>query len=101
MKIQGNRPDEITSSSQTQATERTRGAKADGAAAAPAAAEPQDRVQVSSDARLAEQAVRAAQEAPDIRADKVEEAKQKLAAGKVGNDVNRLADRLIDSLLGS
>lgn len=99
MKIQGNRPDEVTSSSQTQAAERTRGGRTDGAAPAPP--EPQDRVEVSSDARLAEQAVRAAHEAPDIRADKVEQARQKLAAGQVGNDVDRLADKLIDSLLGS
>ena len=98
MKIQGNRPDEVTSTSQTQATERTRGGRSENAA--PTSSEPQDRVQVSSDARLAEQAVRAAHDAPDIRADKVEQAKQKLAAGQVGNDVNRLADRLIDSLLG-
>jgi flagellar biosynthesis anti-sigma factor FlgM len=98
MKIQGTRPDEVTSTSQPQATERTRSGRSDGAAAAP---EPQtDRVQVSSDARLAEQAVRAAHEAPDIRPDVVDAARQKLAAGQVGNDVNRLADKLIDSLLG-
>lgn len=99
MKIQGNRPDDITSTSQTQATDRNRGGRSEGAAPAPS--EPQDRVQVSSDARLAEQAVRAAHEAPDIRPEVVEQARQKLAAGKVGNDVSRLADKLIDSLLGS
>ncbi|HVB38995.1 MAG TPA: flagellar biosynthesis anti-sigma factor FlgM [Vicinamibacterales bacterium] len=60
-----------------------------------------DRVDVSPDAQLLGQAVKAAQDSPGIRQDKVDQARQKLAAGQVGNDVNRLANKMIDHLLGS
>jgi flagellar biosynthesis anti-sigma factor FlgM len=58
-----------------------------------------DTVEVSSDAKLMSAALKAASEPTAVRADKVEAAKQKLAAGEVGNDAGRLADRLIDDLL--
>ncbi len=58
-----------------------------------------DRVELSSDAQLADSAVRAATNAPAIRQDAVDRARQKLAAGQVGQDVNSLADHLIDHLL--
>jgi flagellar biosynthesis anti-sigma factor FlgM len=58
-----------------------------------------DRVQVSSDAQLATSALAAAA-ASTVRADKVEHARKALQAGLVGADVQRLADRLIDTLLG-
>jgi flagellar biosynthesis anti-sigma factor FlgM len=58
-----------------------------------------DTVQVSSDAQLLSAALKASTDAPAVRADRVEAAKQKLAAGEIGNDAGRLADRMIDDLL--
>lgn len=58
-----------------------------------------DTVQVSSDAQLLHQALRAASSLPSTRADKVEGARQKLIAGSLGSDAVALADRMIDSLL--
>ena len=58
-----------------------------------------DTVEVSADAKLMAAALKAASEPTAVRADKVEAAKQKLAAGEIGNDAGRLADRLIDDLL--
>jgi flagellar biosynthesis anti-sigma factor FlgM len=60
-----------------------------------------DRVQVSESATLAASARRAADETPDIRRDLVEKMRAKLAAGDVGTDAERLADRMIDHLLES
>lgn len=60
-----------------------------------------DRVQVSSDALLVTNAVKAASDSPDIRPEAVARAKAKLAAGEIGNDPERLADRIIDDLLKS
>lgn len=57
-----------------------------------------DRVELSSDAQLVTKAVKAAEEAPAIRQDVVERARQKLMAGEIGDPV-KLADRLIDHLL--
>ena len=59
-----------------------------------------DRVEVSSDAQLVTTALRAAEEAPSIRAEAVERARKALEDNRVGTDSNRLADRIIDSLLG-
>ncbi len=59
-----------------------------------------DSVEVSSDARLLNQALTAASEGTGIRQDRVEEMRKKLAAGELGNDAGRLADRLIDDLTG-
>ena len=51
------------------------------------------------DAKLLSEAVKTANATPDIRADVVEQMKQKLAAGEVGNDSGRLADSMLDSIL--
>lgn len=59
-----------------------------------------DSVEVSSDARLLNQALKAASEGTGIRQDRVDEMRKKLAAGELGDDANRLADRLIDDLTG-
>jgi hypothetical protein len=64
-----------------------------------AGAEPGDDVGLSPDAQLLGSAVRAAGQTPDIRPDVVERARRKLAAGEVGRDVVRLADRMIDTFL--
>jgi flagellar biosynthesis anti-sigma factor FlgM len=58
-----------------------------------------DRVEVSSDAKLMGAALKAATEVSSVRADVVEAMKQKLAAGEIGKDSGRLADRIIDDLL--
>ena len=58
-----------------------------------------DRVEVSSDAKLMASALKAATEPTTVRADVVEAMKQKLAAGEIGKDSGRLADRIIDDLL--
>jgi negative regulator of flagellin synthesis FlgM len=58
-----------------------------------------DRVEVSSDAKLLAAALKATTEAQPVRADVVEAMKQKLAAGEIGKDSGRLADRMIDDLL--
>lgn len=58
-----------------------------------------DKLELSSDAKLMAAALTAASAAPSVRTDVVEAMKQKLAAGEVGNDSGRLADRLIDDLL--
>ena len=58
-----------------------------------------DKLELSSDAKLMAAALTAASAAPSVRTDVVEAMKQKLAAGEVGTDSGRLADRLIDDLL--
>ena len=58
-----------------------------------------DTVQVSADAALANDAVKAVNDSPDVRADLVERMRALLAAGELGNDAGALADSLIDSML--
>jgi negative regulator of flagellin synthesis FlgM len=58
-----------------------------------------DTVQVSADAALANDAVKAASESPDIRADLVERMRALLASGELGSDAGALADSLIDSMI--
>ena len=99
MKIEGNRPNQVSRSDEAQSAqqaERARSGRSEKGRAVEAGA---DRVEVSSDARLMSSALQQAQKAPAIRQDVVERARQKLAAGEVGNDPQRLADRMIDSLL--
>ena len=96
MRIHGERPDNVgqTASTQTPA-DRGRAGRSDHAGA-PATA---DRVQVSDEARLLSAALQAAHEAPDASEAAIERARQKRAAGELGKDAERLADKLIDSLL--
>ena len=96
MKIQGDRPSGVQDAGQTQQVDKAAQQRAQQARGA---ADTGDRVEVSADARLLGKAVDAAAKAPEIRQEVVERAKAKLAAGEIGNDANRLADRLIDSLL--
>jgi flagellar biosynthesis anti-sigma factor FlgM len=98
MKIQAARAEELTATSQSHATDRPRTNGAEPAAGT--AAQVTDRFEVSSDARLADYAIKAAHAAPEIRQDVVEAAKAKLASGKLGADVDHLAGRLIDAMLG-
>ena len=61
--------------------------------------DPGDYLELSAETRLLGQAVDAVSKAPEIRQDVVDRARARLAAGEIGNDPGRLADRLIDSLL--
>lgn len=99
MKIQAARAEELTST-QTQQTDRTRGARSESASPVSDAVVT-DRFEKSPDAQLAEMAVRAATTSPDVRPEVVERARQKLMSGELGADMERLADKMIDSLLGS
>jgi negative regulator of flagellin synthesis FlgM len=96
MKIDGNRPNPeavtTTRADQVQSDKSSRTGRAPDRQS--------DRVQVSSAGQLATEAAAAASNAPDIRQDKVAAARKALAAGKVGTDVARLADKMIDSMLG-
>jgi flagellar biosynthesis anti-sigma factor FlgM len=58
-----------------------------------------DRVEVSADAQFVAAAIRAAESAPDVRPEAVERARQALEAGTLGRDTDRLADKIINSLL--
>jgi flagellar biosynthesis anti-sigma factor FlgM len=99
MKIDGNRltPD-------TDATRGTDAARkvADRYVARPGdrpAAAGTDKVELSSDAQLLAAALKATNETTAVRTDVVEAMKVKLAAGEIGNDSGRLADRMLDELL--
>ena len=58
-----------------------------------------DTVELSSDAQLLAAALKATTEAAPVRTEVVEAMKLKLAAGEIGNDSGRLADRILDDLL--
>jgi flagellar biosynthesis anti-sigma factor FlgM len=58
-----------------------------------------DTVELSSDAQLLAAALKQTAGTTPVRTELVEEMKRKLAAGEIGNDSGRLADRLIDDLL--
>jgi len=98
MKVEGNGPN--LNAGITERLDATRAAdrkRLDDTAGATAAGG--DRVQLSADAKLAAAATDAAQRAPDVRADKVAQAKAKLASGDLGADAAKLADAVIDDLL--
>ncbi len=57
-----------------------------------------DRVQFSGDFRLAKEAVKAVETPVDIRPDVVAAARADLDSGRLGNDLERLADRIVDAL---
>lgn len=82
----------------TQRSDATRSGRTDGqprSTDAPGS----DRVDVSPAGSLVSQAMHQANTSPDVRQDLVERMRQKLAAGEIGADAARLADRLIDHLL--
>ena len=58
-------------------------------------------IDLSSDLRLADEAVRAAAPGPGVRPDAVARARALLASGNIAADLERLADRLIESLIES
>jgi flagellar biosynthesis anti-sigma factor FlgM len=98
MKIEGNGQNlESVAAQRADRVTIGRGKQAPGAGAS----QDIDRVQVSDSAVLAATVRRAADETPDIRQDLVEKMRAKLAAGEIGADAERLADRMIDHLLES
>jgi flagellar biosynthesis anti-sigma factor FlgM len=94
MKIDSNRP-----SLDHAALQRLERAAAEAPKQATAGKAAGDTVQVSADAALAHDAVKAASESPDIRADLVERMRALLASGELGSDAGALADSLIDSMI--
>jgi flagellar biosynthesis anti-sigma factor FlgM len=95
MRIHGERPDNVGQTASTQApADRGRAGRSEHAAGAPA-----DRVHVSDHARLLNAALQAAKEAPDGSEAAIERARAKRDRGELGKDAERLADKLIDSLL--
>ena len=54
----------------------------------------------SGDAQLVSTAVQAAQDAPDVRPEAVERGRRALESGTLGADADRLAQRIVDALLG-
>ena len=58
-----------------------------------------DSVAISGDVRLAQQAIQAAQGAPDLRNDVVARAQQLLQSGQLGSNLDSLASSMIDSLV--
>jgi flagellar biosynthesis anti-sigma factor FlgM len=95
MKIDSNRPNLDHA-----ALQRLERAAADASKQAPAGkAAPEDTVELSADAALASDAVKAVKESPDIRADVVERMRALLASGELGSDAGALADSLIDSMI--
>ena len=95
MRIHGERPENVGQTASTQApAERGRAKGSESTASAPA-----DCVHVSDHARLLSAAVQAAHEAPDASEAAIERARAKRERGELGKDAERLADKLIDSLL--
>jgi anti-sigma28 factor (negative regulator of flagellin synthesis) len=95
MRIHGERPDNVGQTASTQApADRGRAGRSEQAAGAPA-----DRVHVSDHARLLNAALQAAKDAPDASDVAIERARAKRDRGELGKDPERLADKLIDSLL--
>ena len=101
MSIQGIRPNQSSRTDGAQQSQQTERTQSGSTGKGRAAAQGGDRVEVSGDARLMSSAMQAANSAPAIRADKVEAAKVKLASGELGSNSERLADKMIDSLLNS
>jgi flagellar biosynthesis anti-sigma factor FlgM len=93
MKIQAERPDELVQTQTSADRNRSR------TEPTPQSDHPSDRIDVSSDALLLNSAVRAAQEAPEVRPAVVERARMKMLSGELGSDAERLADRLLDHML--
>ncbi|MFN8057693.1 MAG: flagellar biosynthesis anti-sigma factor FlgM [Vicinamibacterales bacterium] len=95
MKIESNGANSVQQADEAQQAERSSAARTPKEAHG---ASRSDRVDVSSDARLVSDALKAASDAPAIRQDAVERAKKKLESGELGSDPYKLADRIIDDL---
>jgi flagellar biosynthesis anti-sigma factor FlgM len=96
MKIEGNRPNLDQAALQRLDRAASEGSKP---AATPAKTGTGDRVALSADAALANDAMKAATDAPSVRPEVVQKMRALLAAGKLGTDAHSLADSLIDSMV--
>ena len=98
MKIDGNRP--AHDASATDGTRRTGkdGGVQQGSGVAPSTTAG-DRVELSGDAALRAEALKAANAAPEIRTELVDRLREKLNAGQIGNDAGALADAILDDQL--
>lgn len=98
MKIETHRP----GAAETDASQRVEGA-ARRTPRAEAQSSQSDRVEVSDDAKRVQQivaeAVKSVSSPPEVRPEKVERAREMLAAGEVGADHQQLASALINDLL--
>jgi flagellar biosynthesis anti-sigma factor FlgM len=97
MKIDGHR--QAADAEQARRLESATPAQRGGRPAETRSAKDGDRVDVSPDMRLATAAMQAALDAPAIRPDVVERARKSLDNGTLGADADRLADRIVASLL--
>ena len=95
MKITGTPSDQQLT--QTERTERDRAVTHD--AARRRAGGATDEVSLSTEARSLAHALKAADLGPQIRRDKVDQARQKLESGELGRDTIRLAESIIDHLI--
>lgn len=95
MKIEGNRLSFDAS------LDRVETKKAGDASATDAAKSSNDQIRVSAEAQLANEAVKRAGEASDVRPEVVARVKKLFDAGLVGNDSHAIADALIKSTLES
>ena len=94
IKIDGNRPSGDTDAARKVGAGRTQDRNATARSAART-----DRVEVSKDAQLMTNALRAANDSSAIRQDVVERMRKLLDAGELGADSGKLADALIDHML--
>lgn len=100
MKIEGQGPNPLASTNEAPSPHATDRVQAGRTEQGRREVDPRaDRVVVSPDAQLFTSAVREVSRVPEVRQDVVERARQKLAAGEVGRDPLKLADKIIDSLL--
>lgn len=97
MKIDGNRPAHDTSATESARRSSADTAVREGGVQAPGSAA--DRVELSSDAALRAAALKAANDAPEIRTELVDRMRDKLNDGTLGADSFKLADAIIDDLL--
>jgi flagellar biosynthesis anti-sigma factor FlgM len=94
MKIEGNRPNLDPAALQRLDRAATEASKPSTSAKTGSG----DRVALSADAALANTAMKAATDAPAVRAEVVQKMRALLAAGKLGADAHQLADSIIDSM---
>ena len=98
MRIDGQRPPADADAARRLESAKTAADRPSGLA--PAKGSAGDRVEVSTDAQLVAAAVQAAQDAPGVRPEAVERGRRALEGGALGANADRLAQRIVDALLG-
>jgi len=99
MKIDGNRLTQDTDATRATEAARKLAERLVTKTAERPAASGTDKVELSSDATVLASALKKTNETTAVRTEVVEEMKRKLAAGEIGKDSGRLADRILDDLL--